>query len=203
MRLACKKIYYGLFFFLYILKGKLNHIYTEFIFYINGVEHQKFNIGSHYPIVKVFKGGKCTFKNNVTIVSFGFTGWYTRSKIIVRSGAILFIGDNSGLNSSLIYCAQQITIGNNVKIGGGTRIYDTNFHSTDKLKRANPLTDKNDTHTSPVIIGDNVFIGTNCIISKGVVIGDNSIIAAGSVVVKSVPANEIWGGNPARFIKKI
>jgi acetyltransferase-like isoleucine patch superfamily enzyme len=38
---------------------------------------------------------------------------------------------------------------------------------------------------------------------KGVTIGADSVIAAGSVVVKSVPAGEIWGGNPAKFISVI
>ena len=54
-----------------------------------------------------------------------------------------------------------------------------------------------------VTIGNDVFIGANCYIGKGVSIGDRSIIAAGSVVVKSIPPDEIWGGNPAKFIKQI
>ena len=53
------------------------------------------------------------------------------------------------------------------------------------------------------LMKDDVFIGANCYIGKGVIIGDRSIVAAGSVVVKSIPADEIWGGNPAKFIKKI
>lgn len=52
-------------------------------------------------------------------------------------------------------------------------------------------------------IEDYVFIGTRSIICKGVTIGDHSVIAAGSVVIKDVPADEVWGGNPAQFIKKL
>lgn len=56
---------------------------------------------------------------------------------------------------------------------------------------------------APIVIEDDVFIGAHCIISKGVTIGARSIVAAGSVVVKSIPPDEVWGGNPARFIKKV
>lgn len=53
-----------------------------------------------------------------------------------------------------------------------------------------------------VKIGNNVFIGAQTVICKPVTIGDDCIIAAGSVVVKDIPAGEIWGGVPAKFIKK-
>lgn len=56
---------------------------------------------------------------------------------------------------------------------------------------------------APITIGDVVFIETRSIICKGVTIDDHAMIAAGSVVVKDVPADEFWGGNPAKFIKKI
>ena len=55
----------------------------------------------------------------------------------------------------------------------------------------------------PVVIGNDVFIGAKSIILKGVIIGENSVIGAGSVVTKSVPANQIWAGNPAKFIRNI
>lgn len=49
---------------------------------------------------------------------------------------------------------------------------------------------------------DDCFIGANTVICNAVRIGKNSIVGAGSVVTKDIPDNEIWGGNPARFIKK-
>ena len=53
-----------------------------------------------------------------------------------------------------------------------------------------------------IVLGKHVWVAQNATILKGVTIGNNSIIAAGSVVTKSIPANEIWGGNPAVFIRK-
>lgn len=52
-----------------------------------------------------------------------------------------------------------------------------------------------------IIIGNDVWIGTRCMIMDGVTIGDGAICAAGSVVTKNVPPYAIVGGNPARIIK--
>ena len=125
------------------------------------------------------------------------------SQISVSKGAKLTIGDYSGISNTSIHCQQEITIGNHVNIGGGCKIFDTNFHSTDWRDRNNRKRDIENRKTAPVDIGDYVFIGARSIICKGVTIGNHSMIAAGSVVVKDVPADEVWGGNPAKYIKKI
>ena len=54
-------------------------------------------------------------------------------------------------------------------------------------------------HSQPL---DNAFIGANTVICNSVTIGRNAVVGAGSVVTKDIPDNEIWGGNPAHFIKK-
>lgn len=97
---------------------------------------------------------------------------------------------------------RRIQIGDDTLIGGGVKIYDTDFHSTDWRVRNTPE-DKQNTSSAPVVIGKHCFIGAGSIILKGVYIGDNSIVAAGSVCTKSIPANEVWGGNPARKIKNV
>ena len=56
--------------------------------------------------------------------------------------------------------------------------------------------------TGHVYIGDDTFIGMGTLICNDVRIGKNCIVGAGSVVTKNIPDNEIWAGNPARFIKK-
>lgn len=89
-----------------------------------------------------------------------------------------------------------------LKWGGGTSVYTTDFHSLDmNIRRTDD--DMKNRKCSPVVIGDDVFIGAKCIILKGVTIGDGAIIGAGSVVTKNIPACQIWAGNPAKFIRKI
>lgn len=105
------------------------------------------------------------------------------------------------MTSSCIRCAERIIIGDNVKIGALTIITDSDAHSLDPQKRSNPITDI--AKSKQIIICNNVFIGASSIICKGVTIGENSIVGAGSVVTKSIPNNEIWTGNPARYIKTI
>lgn len=125
------------------------------------------------------------------------------SKIIVHKNAILNIGDYSGISNTVIQCYDNISIGNYVNIGAGTIIFDSNFHSTNWQDREDRTLDISRAKTAPIIIKDYVFIGARSIICKGVTIGSKSMICTGSVVVCDIPDCEIWGGNPARFIKKI
>ena len=56
---------------------------------------------------------------------------------------------------------------------------------------------------SPIVIDDGAFVGTRSIILKGVRIGKNAVVGAGSVVICDVPDNQVWSGNPAKFVKNI
>lgn len=124
------------------------------------------------------------------------------SKITVLKGAQLRIGDMSGMSNTVLWCRNQITIGDYVNIGAGCLIMDNNFHSTDWRIRMQ-LCDDDKITSAPIEIKDHVFIGARSIICKGVTIGEHSIVAAGSVVVRDIPDNEVWGGNPAQYIKKV
>ncbi|MCM1223615.1 MAG: acyltransferase, partial [Lachnospiraceae bacterium] len=53
-----------------------------------------------------------------------------------------------------------------------------------------------------VYIKKGAYLGMNTIICKPVTIGENAVVGAGSIVTKDVPDNEVWAGNPAKFIKK-
>lgn len=146
--------------------------------------------------------GSFIFGNNLIINTIG-VDIFTNSHIVVCQNAILSIGSNSGITSTAIYCAEKIEIGNYVNIGAGCLVMDTNCHSTNWMIRMDRKRDIINAKTAPVKIDDFVFIGARSIICKGVHIGEKSLVAAGSVVVKDIPAGELWGGNPAKFIKKI
>jgi acetyltransferase-like isoleucine patch superfamily enzyme len=122
--------------------------------------------------------------------------------VVVDKAAVLTIGNNVGISSTAIVCHNNIAIGDNVRIGGGTCIYDSDFHSLDITIRLDAAKDRKQRKTKPVVIGNNVFIGAHVTILKGVDIGDDAIIGACAVVTKSVPKGEMWAGNPARCISK-
>ena len=90
-----------------------------------------------------------------------------------------------------------VTIGDDCFIGPHVQIY-TACHSTNPAER-----NTRKEWAEPVTIGHNVWIGGNVTILPGVTIGDNCTIGAGSVVTRSLPANTISAGNPARMIKHL
>ena len=111
-------------------------------------------------------------------------------------GKNIKIGKNVFINACCRFQDQGgIEIGDGSLIGHNTTIATLN-HDFNPDKRAN-------LHPSPVKIGKNVWIGSDSTILPGVEIGDGAIIGAGSVVTKSVPANSIAVGSPARVIKQI
>jgi len=129
-------------------------------------------------------------------------GLSSSTYLCVNKDAVIEIGNNVGISNSLIYAGDKITIEDDVIIGGGCQILDNDFHSLDYNIRSTYL-DQQNVVAARILIRKGAFIGTGSIVLKGVVIGEQSIIAAGSVVTKNVPSFEIWGGNPAKFIKSI
>ena len=124
-----------------------------------------------------------------------------RGSIVSNSYASIVIGDNVGMSSTCIRAHSSIKIGNHVKIGGDCILMDSDGHSLDYLNRRNSILDIKTKKNSPIMIEDDVLIGTRCIILKGVTIGARSIIGSGSVVTKSIPADCIAAGNPCKVIK--
>ena len=204
MRKHIHFIYHAIEVLLFKIKSNIIRNCFKAKLYINNVETGKgIRAMNKIPLLHIHhKCKKCKIGNNVLFRSNTGNCWNSPTDIIVKKDATLIIGNNTGIIGSLIYCTNNIEIGNNVMIGGGCRIFDTNFHPIEAELRRNPATCNNGV-SAPVIIDDDVFIGTNCIIGKGIHIGKGAVVAAGSVVAKNIPENEIWGGNPAKFLKKI
>ncbi len=95
-----------------------------------------------------------------------------------------------------------ISIGENSKITHGVIIL-THDYSWSVLKRLPDREGRILGAQSPVVIGKNVFIGMNAIITRGVTIGDNVIIGAGSVVTRDCESNSVYAGTPAKRIMSI
>ena len=174
----------------------------HFLLWLNDADSKEVHVCKGCPIIDIKKGATIHWGKNVWLNNYHNTAWYTSCMIHVGAEGCLTIGNQSGMNGALIFCDNSITIGSHVNIGGGTRIYDTNFHNMDWQARREPLLNRV-AKTAPITIGDDVFIGTNCIIGKGVNIGSRSVIAAGSVVVKDIPADCIAAGNPCKVIRTL
>ena len=131
--------------------------------------------------------------------------------IVSQNGGKINIGDNVqfGFNT-LVGSANSITIGDYAIFADNVTIMDNNNHPVNPLDRAilYSRTDRGSEYRGwkysdslPVVIGNNVWCGSNVRINKGVTIGDGAVIAANSVVVKDVPANSICAGNPGKIVK--
>lgn len=143
-----------------------------------------------------------SFGKNVKINSGPNTnpiGGDTRTFLFAKGKGQIIIGNNVGISNSTIFATSKIVIEDNVIIGGSCKIYDTDFHPLEYEARMT----NSDANKKDVLIKEGAFIGAHTIILKGVTIGKRSVIGAGSVVTKNVPDNEIWGGNPAHFLKHI
>lgn len=123
--------------------------------------------------------------------------------ICVNEGAKLIIGNRTGMSSPVIWVHKSIRIGNHVKFGANVIVMDSDAHSLNYLHRRDVSLDREYKKDEEIIIEDDVFIGMNTLIMKGVTIGARSVIGAGSVVTKSIPADCIAAGNPARVIKQL
>jgi acetyltransferase-like isoleucine patch superfamily enzyme len=133
-------------------------------------------------------------------------GAYIGGRLVIAYGtraserATIRVGDHTGLGHDvMLVAARSITIGRNCLIAPGTMIADSNGHPVDPaLRRAGmppPLEE-----VRPVVIEDNVWVGSRTFILPGVHIGEGSVIAAGSVVRRSVPPYSLVMGNPAKVV---
>lgn len=110
----------------------------------------------------------------------------------------VIIGDHTrvGLHNTII---GPVTIGSHVNLAQGITVTALNHNFNEAGKRI----DEQGVSTTPVTIGDDIWIGANAVILPGVSIGAHSVVAAGAVVTKDVPPHSLVAGVPAKIIKEI
>lgn len=154
----------------------------------------------YHPLLLNGKG-KISFGKNVQIGVVNSPNYYSHySYFEARSSeSEIFIGNDVTINNNCsIEALSKVSIHDNVLIGINCAILDNNGHdlAIDKRLSGTPK-------FAEITIKKNVFIGDNVTILKGVTIGENSVIGNGSIVTKSIPANVVAVGNPAKITKEI
>ena len=119
-------------------------------------------------------------------------------KLFSQNNGLIIIGNNFFANYNCFISSKKsiIRIGDNCLLGPDVTILNTNH-----VFLKNKLIRDQEEISSPIIIGNDVWIGAKAIILPGVTIGDGAVIAAGSLVNKDVASYTIVGGVPAKKIK--
>ncbi|MFN8353463.1 MAG: acyltransferase [Spirosomataceae bacterium] len=186
-----------------MIKHRINHLLNWITLRRNGVKYSTFQIRGRIYVEN--HEGSLVIGPNFSANSgqdANPIGGDTILRLIVQNQqATLTIGHHVGISNSTIVCWDHIVIGNHVIIGGGCKIWDTNFHSLNPHIRMSGADDN--ILTKPVFIDDYVFVGGGVTILKGVHIGKHSVIAAGSVVYDDIPAGVLAGGNPCQIIRSL
>lgn len=144
--------------------------------------------------IKILEGARIISDNRNIVGSEIKTTFQTGAR-----GTIV-IGRKAAISNCHLIASDKIIIGDEVYIGGGVRIYDNDFHSSNALERIN----RPDVIPSKAVrIMPRSFIGGHTLILKGVTIGECAVVGAGSVVTRDIGPYEVWAGNPAKLIKKL
>ena len=156
-----------------------------------------------WAVIHAFKDCTIRIGEGMSIFSSfssNMLGLYQRCIIVARYGGIIEIGKECGISGSTIYAWKSIKIGDYTRVGANCKIIDNDFHPLELAHRHKALNEEF-ARRSPIVIGNDCFIGMNSIILKGSVLGNNVVVGAGSVVHGKFPDNVIIAGNPAKIVK--
>lgn len=123
----------------------------------------------------------------------------------VGKSALLTIGDDVYFNEGVhIVCNIAVSIGARCLIASDVVILDDDGHPVDWHERHHhwPVAPE-DRLGAPIVIEENVWVGTRAIILKGVHIGNGAVIGAGAVVTRDIPPMTVAAGVPARVIRRM
>lgn len=156
------------------------------------------------PIISLHKGSQIILGENVTFISSSRGNSIgVNHEVILRTqakGAKIQIGNRVGMSGGAICARSKVVIGDDVLIGANVVIADNDFHPiTVSGRQCGEI----NIETREVLIGGGVWIGADCYICKGVTIGENTVVGAKSVVTKSLPANCVAAGVPAKIIRML
>lgn len=171
------------------------------------LRHSRALIGERFVVngrLLIRGNGKIVIGDDVRINSGLFynpIGGDNKMILFTKKGGRIILGNRVAISNSAIVSSLSVEIEDDVMIGGGVKIYDTDFHSLNFEERISKcdLNEKSD----KVKIKKGAFLGAHTIVLKGVTVGEKSIVGAGSVVTRDIPDFEIWAGNPVKFIRKL
>jgi len=154
------------------------------------------------PIVDVREGAKLVIGSNVTLNSSNrsyHVNLFAPVKLFAKiPGAKIDIGENTRIHGSCIHAQSSISIGRNCLIAGNCQIFDGPGHELASDRRLDVSL-----RAQPIVIEDNVWLGTGVIVLPGTTIKSGSVISAGSVVKGAVERDSLIVGNPAKVVKRL
>lgn len=112
----------------------------------------------------------------------------------------MYVGENSVINSGcVIYTSNGVKIGASVLIAANCTLAPVNHSFADKNRtiRSQGFTPSK----GGIVIEDDVWIGSNCVILDGALIRQGCVIAAGSIVRGELAEFGVYAGNPATLLR--
>jgi acetyltransferase-like isoleucine patch superfamily enzyme len=157
-------------------------------FRVHGIRSSVVTCEGRLPVLH--GGGSVVIQGRLAV-----RGRVARCELGAGPNGRLEIGERVFINQGAsLVASHRIEIGDDVRIGDFSAVYDSDYHSVDPY---HPM------KCAPVIIGVNVWLGRGVVVLPGSSIGDHTVVAAGSVVRGDVPPRVLVAGNPGQIVREI